>query len=120
MPETLTVELPYPPALRSYYTHTRSGGYFVSAKGASYRQVVKALWYSLGVPVVPGRLAVAVRVYHPDRRTRDLDNLGKALLDALKGCFIRDDGDIDDLRYTRCEVRKGGLVVVTITSLTGS
>ncbi len=115
---TLTVTLPYPPSVDHYYGHTRTGRVYVKPAGVSYKQIVKALWHAQGKPRVPGRLAVLALVYPPDRRVRDLDNLGKALLDALKAGFIRDDGDIDDLRYTRCEVRKGGLVVVTISSLT--
>lgn len=61
------------------------------------------------------RLAVEVEAYPPDRRRRDLDNIGKALLDSLEAASVfEDDGQIDDLRIVRCDVAKPGRVVVRI------
>jgi len=57
-----------------------------------------------------------VLCFPPDSRRRDLDNLSKGLLDALKHTgVIRDDSDIWDLRLTReCMSRPPGNVVVRI------
>ena len=52
----------------------------------------------------------------PDRRRRDIDNVGKALLDALQhaGCFD-DDEQIDVLHIERRTVIKGGACRVVVT-----
>ncbi len=54
----------------------------------------------------------AILVYPPDRRARDLDNLGKALLDALtKAGVYGDDSQIDHLTFAR---RKNGTQIIQI------
>ena len=62
-----------------------------------------------------------ISLFPPDRRKRDLDNVLKALLDALQhaGCYD-DDSQLDDIRIVRCEVRKGGSCVVVITPIESS
>lgn len=52
----------------------------------------------------------------PDRRKRDLDNLTKALFDALThaGAYL-DDCQIDQFTMNRSEVIKGGKVNVFIS-----
>ena len=60
-----------------------------------------------------GRISVRVDAAPPDRRVRDLDNISKALLDALTHAGVwRDDSQIDDLRIVRCDPERGGCVVV--------
>lgn len=54
----------------------------------------------------------------PDRRVRDLDNLPKAVLDAITAAGVwDDDGQIDFLSVKRCGIKKGGKIVVEITEL---
>ena len=52
-----------------------------------------------------GRLAVALRFFEPNRLKRDIDNLPKALLDALTqaGLWL-DDAQIDCLMLARAGV----------------
>ena len=65
-----------------------------------------------------GRLAVRVTVCPPDHRRRDIDNVQKALLDALaKGGAYRDDSQIDRLEVERGPVTPGGKVLVEITRI---
>jgi Holliday junction resolvase RusA-like endonuclease len=47
-----------------------------------------------------GPLKVEIRLYWPDRRKHDVDNI-KALLDALNGILWLDDGQIMDLHTTK-------------------
>jgi crossover junction endodeoxyribonuclease RusA len=50
-----------------------------------------------------------------------LDNLGKALLDALAAAGVyEDDSQIDDFRIIRCPVVSGGKVLVVIHLMEGS
>lgn len=61
------------------------------------------------------RLNVEVVLYPPDRRTRDLDNYMKALLDALtKARVWEDDCLIDQLSILRGAVMSGGVTKIEI------
>lgn len=67
------------------------------------------------------RLAVRIQAYPPRHGRRDLDNLLKALLDAMQDAGIyEDDSQIDYLAIERCEVTPpDGLVTVTIRKREG-
>jgi crossover junction endodeoxyribonuclease RusA len=70
------------------------------------------------VTAMLGRLSVRVTVCPPDARRRDLDNVQKALLDALaKGGAYRDDSQIDRLEVIRGPITPAGKVLVEITQL---
>jgi len=60
---------------------------------------------------------VIVTAYPPDKRKRDLDNILKALLDAMQGSLYEDDSQIDQLLIKRGDVIKGGKVRVTIEEI---
>ena len=54
----------------------------------------------------------------PDKRRRDLDNITKALLDALSHAnMFEDDEQIDDLHLIRMGVEKPGRVEVTVEEI---
>jgi crossover junction endodeoxyribonuclease RusA len=58
---------------------------------------------------------VEVTIHPPDRRRRDIDNLQKALLDALAhGGAYYDDSQISRLTVERQHVVPGGKVVVRV------
>jgi len=108
-------ELPWPPSINHYY---RRVGFrtLISREGRRYRREVVARLAARRTRPMRGRLKVVVHVFPPDRRRRDLDNLSKALWDALEhaGVFV-DDSQIDDLRIRRGPVVPGGKVLVFIT-----
>jgi Holliday junction resolvase RusA-like endonuclease len=110
----LEVELPYPPSVNHYW---RRVGHrtVISREGRRFRETVVAVLAGLrGRPLV-GPLAVEVDIYPPDRRRRDLDNVLKALLDALEhGGAYADDGQIVRLEVTRREPVEGGKTVVRV------
>jgi crossover junction endodeoxyribonuclease RusA len=67
---------------------------------------------------IDGRVEVWVTVCPPDHRRRDLDNVQKALLDALaRAGAYRDDSQIDRLVVERGPVIPGGKVLVELTQL---
>lgn len=117
----LQFKLPFPPSVNHYWRHISkgqaAGRVLISEEGRAYRTNCATAVLEQRVPrhTLSGKLAVVVRAYMPDRRRRDLDNLLKSALDALKHCgLIQDDGDIDDLHVTRGPVEKGGVLLVTI------
>jgi len=59
-----------------------------------------------------------VELFPPDRRKRDVDNILKALLDALTHAGVyEDDSFIDDLRVVRGAVIKGGYCRVVLSQI---
>jgi crossover junction endodeoxyribonuclease RusA len=104
--------LPWPPSINHYWRHTRNGHY-ISAEGQAYRETVRQTMALRATQALSGRVAVTVTAYPPDKRKRDLDNVLKALLDALThGGLWADDEQIDDLRIVRSDVLKPGRVQV--------
>lgn len=116
----LIYALPYPPTVNTYWRHVVCPGrgkssvrVLISKAGRAYRKFVRV---AVGrVEPISGRLHVVLRVHPPDRRKRDLDNLPKALLDALEHAGVYDDdSQIDWLEVKRESVMSGGCVFVTI------
>ena len=119
----VTFSLPWPPTVNSYWRRVMINGKprtLISKAGREYRKsVVSVLRFpnliSLSGAVREGRLAVHIDAFPPDRRARDLDNLPKAVLDAITHAGVwGDDGQVDDLRIVRQKVVKGGELVVRI------
>jgi crossover junction endodeoxyribonuclease RusA len=117
----LVLDLPIPPSVNRYWRYNpKSGKAYVTPHGRAYRATVveKATRMRsegrLPAVALSGPLRVGVVLCPPDARTRDLDNVLKALLDAITHAGVwRDDGEIDDLRIVRGDPAPGGAVVVT-------
>ncbi len=109
-----SLTLPWPPSNNTYYRRVGAKT-LISEKGRSYTQSVAKLCWATRTPKHEGRLRVEITAYPPNRATRDLDNLFKALLDSLtKAGVWNDDSQIDDLRIIRGPVKAGGLVQIEI------
>lgn len=114
-----TFALPYPPTVNRYWRHPSTGKlagrHLISEEGRRYRLDVQQAIIAQRVRAVAGRLAVHIVAHMPDRRTRDLDNITKAVLDGLTHAHIWvDDSVIDDLRVTRGSLVNGGQLHVTV------
>lgn len=115
----ITLTLPWPPTVNTYYRHVpigRAVRSMISKRGREYRAAVAAIVLeSRAAKRLAGRLQVAIDAHVPDKRARDLDNALKGLLDACThaGVWV-DDEQIDCLSIVRCGRVPGGRVVVTI------
>ncbi len=108
----MTFELSYPPSVNHYWKAWR-GRVVLGAQGRAYRKAVAVLL--AGCATCKGSLQVHIRAMPPDHRRRDLDNLQKAVLDAMQHAGLyEDDYQICDLRIERGPVTPGGLLVVTV------
>lgn len=115
----LRVELPYPPSINHYW---RRVGYrtLISREGRRFRREVMAILAAMGVRPIAGKLAVHIVVHPPDNRRRDVDNVVKALLDALEhGGAYGDDSQIVDLSIKKRHAVKGGTTIVRIEEVKG-
>lgn len=115
--------LPFPPTINSYYSGNRSGSTrYLSKHGREFRDSTIAEVRAQGctVPLV-ARLQMTATLYAPDKRTRDLDNYMKALLDALTHAGVwLDDSQLDRLVILRGVIRKPGLCRVEIAPHAGN
>ncbi len=114
----LQFNLPYPPSVNHYYVRTKTG-MAIGAPGKAYR---KLIWTTLRgrvscakkFPMEPieGDLMVEIIIYPPDKRKRDMDNIKKALFDALQyaGLYKDDSQIVDDHTINVGKVIKGGLI----------
>ena len=111
---SLQFTLPFPPSANHIWRRvgTRT---LLSRRGREFRQEVCALLRSQGVKPLSGPLEMTIDIFPPDRRRRDVDNVQKALLDALAhGGAYHDDSQIDRLTIERQSVVRGGKVHVLI------
>lgn len=102
-PASRIYELPWPPSVNNYWRavvnkKTMRPMFYVADAGKRYVRDVEA--QTIGCrTLLEGPLRVTIWVYLPDRRTRDLDNLLKAILDACTRAGLwSDDKQIRDLR----------------------
>lgn len=110
----MEIELPFPPSINHLWRRVGNRT-LVSRGGRAFCRAVHAALVAQGVRPISGRLAVTIDVHPPDRRRRDLDNIMKALLDAMQhGGAYHDDGQIDDLHIRRGECVPEGRVRVRI------
>ena len=88
----------------------------INKRGKSYRTCVRYILKD--ETPLEGKLKLHIDVFPPDKRKRDLDNINKCLIDSLQyGGVIKDDFDIDSLSMKRCEVIKGGKVIIKLEEI---
>ena len=87
----MIIRLAYPPSVNHIWRTGKGGQVYKSADAKSWAD--KAAWdVKLSGVKVRGRYLLRVVVKAPDKRRRDLDNLGKAVNDALQaGGAVEDD-----------------------------
>ena len=110
--EQMEFELPFPPSVNHLWRRVGNRT-LLSRRGRAFRQQVCSLLY--GVQPLNGPLSVEIDLHPPDRRRRDVDNVQKALLDALThaGAY-HDDSQIVRLTTVRRSVVSGGKVRLRI------
>lgn len=96
----MQLTLPYPPSNNRYYRH-HHGRVLLSREGRAYRLEVLALRPREGWPM-KGSVRLTLEVYPPTRWGQDLDNIPKAICDALQHSkVIENDQQVDELRVLR-------------------
>jgi crossover junction endodeoxyribonuclease RusA len=110
----MEIELPFPPSANHYYRRVGPRT-LISREGRRFRERICALLGGAGVRRLRGPLHIEIEVYPPDRRRRDIDNVQKALLDALQhGGLYEDDSQIVKLNIEKRACIRGGRTLVRI------
>lgn len=124
----MVVRLPFPPTVNHYYRNAviRNAANpqprrarIRTPKAMLFRDEVALVLRAERYAPLSGRLRFDAVFTRPDYRARDLDNLGKGLLDALQAAkvFLTDE-QIVDLRFRWSDAAaKPGHVVVTVEQL---
>jgi len=112
----IELNLPFPPSINNYYQRNRNGGVRIGKAGVLFRAQVKMLIPSKLRTFSTYAVSVEIDVYPPDKRKRDLDNILKALLDAMEHAGIyKNDSQICRLLIERMEAEPpAGRVVVRV------
>lgn len=108
--------LPYPPSVNSVW-RVGPNGIYLTGEGYAYRRaVVQAVAAHRNALGIEHAIKLVVKIYPPDKRRRDIDNIFKSLLDALMAAKVyADDSLIKCLDVEMCErVVKHGAVIVSI------
>ena len=114
----LKTELPYPPSINHYYIRSRNG-VVLGARAKKYRKDVMILCNKhRGAFTKDDRLSLTINAFPPDKRWRDLDNLGKAIMDGLEHAGVfPNDNQIDVLNIIRRSIEKPyGLIYIWLTT----
>jgi crossover junction endodeoxyribonuclease RusA len=114
----IKLTIPFPPSVNTYWGFKGSQR-FLTSRAKVFKSAVAAEFMRSGHEGFgDARLAVTIKLYPPDRRVRDIDNVVKSTLDALcqAGVFA-DDGQIDMLHVTREQVIKFGAAEIFIQVL---
>ena len=110
---TLDVTLPWPPSVNHYWAARGKGRYIAPHARAWHREA----WSILRAHRCryTGPVALYMFAYPPDRRRRDLDNLLKAVQDALVAArVIEDDYQVAELHVVRRPPEPPGRVRVVV------
>lgn len=107
----LKFTLPYPPSLNVYWRNFR-GRMVLSAEAKKYKRQVKEIFDKRPIiidveelsesPELPSKKAIGLKidVYRP-RKSGDLDNTLKAILDSLNGNLYEDDRQVIEIHAHR-------------------
>ena len=110
-----TLVLPYPPTVNHMYRRAR-GHLALTPEAIAFRQAVRMIAHVQAIKPISGPVAVFVDVYRP-RKRGDLDNLLKAVLDALNGVAYVDDDQVQQLHAIRYDDKRAPRVEVGVVAL---
>lgn len=112
----MTFTLPYPPSTNRLWKNFR-GMMVMSSEARAYKANAAEIAARSGVKLIPcSDVAVTLIIYRP-RRSGDLDNRIKAVLDCIKGIAWTDDKQVKRLAAERFEDPAKPRVEVTVTAL---
>lgn len=107
--------LPYPPMVNHIYRRAR-GHLSLTPEALAFRHAVRMIAQVQGVQPISGPVAVFLDVYRP-RKRGDLDNLLKAVLDALNGVAYGDDEQVTRIEANRYDDKRAPRVEVHVVPM---
>jgi Holliday junction resolvase RusA-like endonuclease len=112
--EMISLTLPYPPSVNNLFANANNGRRIKTERYLDYIADVEHICLVQRVRPIAGEIIFTLRAFRP-RKSGDLDNLPKAILDSLKGSAFHDDKQIVELHAFRFEDKSNPRVEVEIT-----
>lgn len=109
---SVSLVLPYPPSANRYWRNV-NGRMVKSEEARSYQIKAGNLAKLAGFDCTSQPVAVTMRVYRP-RRSGDLDNSLKVMIDSLKGIIFDDDEQVICIHAERYDDKKNPRVEMFI------
>lgn len=116
----LTICVPFPPSLNTYWRHLKNGRTLISEAGRMYKAHIRtlAMLHRLERAFPSDSVAVTLELVMPDHRRRDIDNSAKVIFDAFTSAKVwTDDSQADELHIIRKGVAAPGFVIVTVEAM---
>lgn len=112
--------LPYPPTVNNYWIHVRNKK-ILSKRARDFQDevlvCVRKQYSEIDEPL-ECKLAMAIGLYVPDKRKRDIDNVIKPLFDALERArLFVNDFQIDYFCVNRLGLKKGGQTLLKVVEI---
>jgi len=116
------IVLPWVPSTNSIWRSVPvPGGRSRTIKSRAYREwrdrAAEALSLAWRAEPYAGPVSVELRLYGPSRRSYDIDNRVKGVLDVLQGHVLHDDSQVDRIVVRRGERVQTGAVWVTVEAM---
>ena len=117
LPAVIRLTMPSPPTMNTIWRRGK-GKTYLSDKARNYRGAGRLAYAqatgTLKVAFPDGDVAVTLRWFRPAKRG-DLDNIGKAALDSLRGVAYTDDKQITELHFFRYDAKDNPRLEVTLS-----
>ena len=107
-PKCARVVLPYPPSYNRYW---RNG--FVSTEGQLFKRRAAVALLGYNGPCYDGEVVVELRFYRP-RKSGDVDNRVKQVLDALQGVCYNNDNQVQQFTAARFDDAQNPRVEIVV------
>lgn len=114
----INLTLNYPPSVNTYWGFHGHRRYLTKKANDFKAHVSEKVIESCAPKLGKARIELTITLCPPDKRTRDLDNVLKCLIDAICQAGVFDDDEqVDVLMVQRGEITKGGKALVMIEVL---
>lgn len=110
---TVSLVLPYPPSANNYWQIARNR-LIKTDEARTYNNDVTSLLNQLDIECFDGNVRVIAHVYRP-RKSGDLDNRLKVLLDSLEGHVYKNDKQITAIHAYRHDDKNNPRVEIEIS-----
>jgi crossover junction endodeoxyribonuclease RusA len=115
MSDFVEIQLAVKPfSVNQYYMNARKK-FIITKAGREWKAKIQEEIKKLGLKPTQDIIHLTVNAYWSDYRRRDIDNVLKPLLDALKGSLYVDDSQIDELHVYKHQRQDEDGIIVSYT-----
>lgn len=112
----IVITMPYPPSYNRYWRTGPHGKGYISGEGRAFKARALAALIPMKLQPFGGPVKVTLKYYRP-RKSGDLDNNIKCLLDCLQGAAYVNDSQIVEISAKRFDDKANPRVEVTVEEI---